>query len=322
MSDDRDRYFDTLRAAALVRVIVYHMFPFAWLGLLVPAMGVMFALGGSLMAASLDRSGGAPDRVVANRLRRLLPAVWAFGVLLVPAMLWHGWPDRPEWSHFLLWVVPLAPPPGTEWALPATEVLWYLVTYLWLVVLSPVLLWAYRRWPLWTVLLPLAALAVVAERGGVLTDLATYAPCWIAGFAHRDGALRRLGLRWLMALAATSLTGGLTWAMTRGAADDPIAQALYSLGAVLLLLRAAPRMDWLARVRPLDRFVSAVNARAVTIYLWHNPAIAACFVVGDVLQVWRLGDAGYLAVAVLLIAGAVTALGWVEDRSSHRHARS
>jgi peptidoglycan/LPS O-acetylase OafA/YrhL len=320
VAEHRDRYFDALRAAALVRVVVYHMFPFAWLGLLVPAMGVMFALGGSLMAASLDRSGGAPDRVVVNRLRRLLPAVWAFGALLVPAMLWHGWPDRPEWSHFLLWVVPLAQPPGTAWAIAATEVLWYLVTYLLLVLLSPVLLWVYRRWPLWTMLASLAALAVVAERGDALTDLATYAPCWIAGFAHRDGALRRLALPWLAALAAASLAGGLAWAVTRGAADDPIAQALYSLGAVLLLMRAAPRMDWLARLRPLDRFVSAVNARAVTIYLWHNPAIAMCFVVGDVLQVWRLGDAGYLAVAVLLITGAVVALGWIEGLSSRRRS--
>ena len=47
----RNRYIDTLRAAAILRVIVYHAFGGAWLTILRPAMGVMFALGGSLMAA-------------------------------------------------------------------------------------------------------------------------------------------------------------------------------------------------------------------------------------------------------------------------------
>ncbi|MCW6008831.1 acyltransferase [Micromonospora sp. CPCC 205371] len=308
----RDRYFDLLRAAAIARVVAYHMFPAAWLSFAFPAMGVMFGLGGSLMAASLDRSDGAPDRVVAGRLRRLLPAVWAFGAIMVPAMLWHGWPDRPQWPELLLWLLPLAEPPGAEWALPATEVLWYLVTYLWLVLLSPVLLWAYRRWPLRTAVLPLVTLVVVAGRGGVLTDLATYATCWTAGFAHRDGALRRIPLPALAALAAACMAGGAGWALAYGF-DAPPAVALYSLGFVLPLLRAAPPMGWLARALPLDRLVSLVNARAVTIYLWHNPAIAACFVVGDALNAWVLGDAGYVLVAVALTVGAVTALGWVES---------
>src|SRR4051812_32342363 len=52
----RDRYFDTLRAAAIVRVVLYHAFPFAALELVFPSMGVMFALGGSLMVKSIDRS--------------------------------------------------------------------------------------------------------------------------------------------------------------------------------------------------------------------------------------------------------------------------
>jgi hypothetical protein len=78
-----------------------------------------------------------------------------------------------------------------------------------------------------------------------------------------------------------------------------------------VLLRLSPRLDW----RPLDRVVSALNRRAVTIYLWHNPAIAACFVVGDAVGAWRLGQAGYLAVALVLLLGPVTLLGWIEDVS-------
>lgn len=43
----RDRYLDLLRAVALVRVVVYHLFGWAWLTILFPSMGVMFALAGS-----------------------------------------------------------------------------------------------------------------------------------------------------------------------------------------------------------------------------------------------------------------------------------
>jgi peptidoglycan-N-acetylglucosamine deacetylase len=317
----RDRYLDTLRAAAIVRVVVYHAFPVAWLGYAFPAMGVMFGIGGSLMALSLDRSGGAPDRVLASRLRRLLPAFWALGAVLVPAMLLAGWVDRPHWQKLLLWLVPLAQPPGDTWALPATEVLWYIVTYLWFVILSPILLWAYRRWPLRTVLLPLGLVFVVGD-AEVVSDLATFGACWIAGFAHRDGALRRMAGPLLAALAAACLAAAVAWVVLFSPGgwdlnDIPPAQALYSLGFLLVLLRLTPRMDW----RRLDLVVSALNRRAVTIYLWHNPAIAACFVVGDVLGAWRLGQMGYLAVALALLLVPVALLGWIEDVSARRPAR-
>lgn len=49
----RDRYLDLLRAVALGRVVIYHIFGWAWLTILFPSMGVMFALAGSLMARSL-----------------------------------------------------------------------------------------------------------------------------------------------------------------------------------------------------------------------------------------------------------------------------
>ena len=66
----RDRYLDLLRSIALVRVVVYHLFGWAWLSVLFPSMGVMFALAGSLMARSLNRPALG---VIKGRLRRLLP---------------------------------------------------------------------------------------------------------------------------------------------------------------------------------------------------------------------------------------------------------
>ena len=85
----RERWLDLLRAVALLRVVTYHAFGGGWMSMVFPSMGVMFALGGSLMVQSLRR-GEALD-VIGHRLRRLLPPLWFFGLLAVPVMLWHGW---------------------------------------------------------------------------------------------------------------------------------------------------------------------------------------------------------------------------------------
>jgi peptidoglycan-N-acetylglucosamine deacetylase len=64
--------------------------------------------------------------------------------------------------------------------------------------------------------------------------------------------------------------------------------------------------------------VTALNARAVTVYLWHNVAIALAFPLGDALGAWRLGDAGYFGVALVLLTLAAGGLGWVEDLAARR----
>ncbi|MEV8515110.1 acyltransferase [Dactylosporangium sp. NPDC051484] len=339
----RDRYLDALRAIAIVRVVTYHMFAVPWLSWAFPAMGVMFALGGSLMAASMQRSAA---RAVRGRIRRLLPPLWAMGLIVVPAMFWHGWTaadgNGRDLAALVFWVVPLAEPPGNAWAANVTVVLWYLVTYLWLVLLSPAAWWLFRRRPLLTVLLPLALLALLklgsspgltrldpfalnGRAAAMLLHVATYGACWCTGFAHRTGALHRMRLPLLLTAAAACIAAGVAWALIHhgdaSAADlnnFPAAQALYCLGFVLLVLRAAPAMSWLRRARPLDALVTVLNARAITVYLWHNAAIAVCFPIGDRLQAWRAGQFGYFAVALVLLTLVVAALGWVEDLAAKR----
>jgi peptidoglycan/LPS O-acetylase OafA/YrhL len=333
----RDRYFDTLRAAAIVRVVLFHAFPIAALELVFPSMGVMFALGGSLMVKSLDRSAAG---AVKNRVRRLLPALWVMALVLVPVMVWQGWPDRPAWPNLLLWVLPIADPPSSELGYPAAGVLWYLVTYLWLVLLSPLLLKLYRRWNLPTILLPLFGLMLFmaypdtfGDRAGwVVQNVLAFGTCWILGFAHREGDLARIRPRAVLGLAAACVAGGLGWAFTHPGANGvdltgiPVAYAVYSAGFVLALLRWSPAMGWLARARPLDGFVSLVNNRAVTIYLWHNIAITAAVDLFDPLRLWRiphqwLEDLTDFSLAIALLAVAVLALGWVEDVAARRPAR-
>jgi peptidoglycan/LPS O-acetylase OafA/YrhL len=337
----RDRYFDTLRAVAIVRVVGYHAFHFAALAVVFPSMGVMFALGGSLMAASLDRSG---VKAIRSRLRRLLPGLWLMGLVLVPLMLGAGWAHRPAWPALLLWAVPLATPPAShglgEVGAEGAGVLWYLATYLWLVLLSPLLLACYRRHRLLTVTVPLLALTALhtyplgTGNGAVRIagDVLTFLPCWLLGFAHRDQDLRRLRVPLVAVVALACVVPSLGWVAEqhgRGGLDlvpFPLAQALYSMGFVLALLRCAPSMAWLSRRRLLDTFVTAVNRRAVTIYLWHNVIITVAIIVGDRLDLWQLRpDAlvyvAFSGLALTMLAGTVLAVGWVEDIAARRPAR-
>ncbi|CQR62536.1 acyltransferase family protein [Streptomyces leeuwenhoekii] len=338
----RDRYFDALRAAALVRVVTYHTFGWAWAGLVFPSMGIMFALAGTLMAKSLRRP--APG-VIRRRLRRLLPPFWFWGAFVVAAMLVHGWRPGGEIVH---WIVPLGDPPGEAWAEQAWEIAWYLRTYLWFVLLSPLLLRLFRRAPVPVLLGSLAPVVVFTfawqppenRLGGALTDLATYLFCWLLGFAHHDGVLRRARPAAAVALSAAALACGLWYALAHQAEygtydldENPLAQALWSAGFVTLLLYAKARrgtdLAGLARVRWLDRLVTVLNARAVTVYLWHEIALILAVPLTDLL--WRvpacaaylpLGSQWFLfGVCWLLLAALVPLCGWVEDLAARRKPR-
>jgi len=99
---------------------------------------------------------------------------------------------------------------------------------------------------------------------------------------------------------------------------------VWSVSFELLVLRWQPPMDWLARPKPLDRTITLLNGRAVTIYLWHNIAIDA---VWPVLGFLALDDLGALdgpvdlVTAMLLTLLAVLAFGWVEDLAARRRPR-
>ncbi|MEQ7010089.1 acyltransferase [Actinopolymorpha sp. B17G11] len=349
----RDPYLDLLRAVALVRVVTYHAFGWAWLSLLFPSMGVMFALAGSLMARSLDRPAVS---VVRGRMRRLLLPFWLFGALVVGAMLLHGWgPGREEdglawWSRLLFWIVPLADPPANAWAFQVTGPLWYVRTYVWFVLLSPVLLPTFRRLP-WASVLGFLGVAVVAQPGSSfvpesletvatnLTDLATFGACWLLGFAHRDGLVDRLPAAWVSTLAVVGMAIGGWFTFTHPTEDGydlgeiPLGQAFWSLGFVLLLLRFRPDpRRWFGHLvswRPVAAVVNLFNARAVTVYLWHEVALVASVLVIDAMwdvplfeEVLPLDSAWFsFAVAWPLIAVAIVAVGWVEDLAARRRRR-
>jgi hypothetical protein len=332
----RSRYLDALRTAAIVRVYLHHALWFGWLTVLFPSMSVMFALAGCLTAASLDRRGSIGT--VRTRMRRLLPPLWALAMVATPVMLAHGWlsdTDSPlRWPDLAWWVLPLANPPASSWGLPFALALWYLRAYLWLVLLSPALWWAYRRWPLPTLLAPITAAVLFYSPlvnlprdkvSDVVLSTATYGTCWMIGFARYTRQLDRLP-GWACAVIAAALTGaGLGWAALHGGvaalSDDPLADLLWGTGFALALMRLRPTMTWLARAPRLTRLVNLINTRAVTIYVWHLPAL---FATGALLQLAGIepdsagGLVTTLALGSVLTGAIVLATGWVEDLAAAR----
>ncbi|NEB92824.1 acyltransferase family protein [Streptomyces bauhiniae] len=336
----RDRYFDLLRAVALFRVVFYHLMGWAWLPVVFPSMGVMFALAGNLMARSLKRP--AVD-VVRGRLRRLLPPLWLLGALGVSGMVLQGWrPDaegHPGWwfVHLGFWVLPLSDPPyagtlpgvhgvlGPDWAAELAGPLWYLRAYLWFVLLSPVLLKALNAIP-WTTVLAPVALAAAFEFGhlqlpgervpSALTDFSTFGACWILGMAHQQGVLKRVPRYVVPSLAPVVAGLGLWYALTHGFRqghdldDIPFAQSLWSMATVLLLLHISPAWtEWPRLLRPFDRLVTLLNSRAVTIYLWHNLCILIASTLWD--QLWRYDVLDEKCPWLLESPWPVLALTWV-----------
>ncbi|WP_369035600.1 acyltransferase family protein [Streptomyces adonidis] len=361
----RDRYLDLLRSIALVRVVVYHLFGWAWLTILFPSMGVMFALAGSLMARSLKRPALG---VIRGRIRRLLPPLWAFSVVALTLMFIGGWNPTKDPDHGGTWglvellnyIVPIGAPPypwsiGSKsgvlentWAVQAAGPLWYLRAYLWFVIASPLLLWAFRRLPWATLLAPLALTAVVGtglvkipgETGNAVTDFAMFGGCWVLGFAHHEGLLKKIPRYLSVSCAVLIMAFGIWWASGHQGPDGwdlndiPLAQATWSFGFVVILLQYSPSWQELpGRLAKWDKLVTLSNNRAVTIYLWHNLLIMATVPLIDLLyelpfmndgMVSALDTTYNLWMFVLvwpLIGLMILSLGWIEDVAAKRSPR-
>jgi peptidoglycan/LPS O-acetylase OafA/YrhL len=349
----RDRYIDSLRALALGRVVAYHWFGWAWLPFVFPSMGIMFALAGSLVAASLDRAEHNPWAVLRKRTFRLLPPLWTLGLVLVPLMLLHdGWiavageggtPLSLEGLFY--WVLPIDDPVSSDWgyAEGLTVPLWYIRAYFWFLLLSPAFLWLFRRWPKRILALPLVTVTLAgfgvlpvsldgdSSSSRIVATMAVFGACWLLGFAHHDNKIRKLPLAFVLPVSGLLIGLGAYWTATTNGwhiDESELGEALYCLGFVLLLLRFYPSFEWLRRTPCLDKLITVINSRAMTIYLWGNVAILlAALVMSSALMPavlvgteWGYKVFGFLLVW-LLIGVAVIAVGWVEDVAGGRAAR-
>ncbi|PEG35118.1 hypothetical protein CRI77_25955 [Mycolicibacterium duvalii] len=308
--DARDRVVDATRALCIVVVIVWHWtlsvtyrspdgslvmsnpiheIPGAWLATWVlQVMPLFFVVGGFANSAALERarSAGVPvRRFVGDRLRRLLyptaawAAVWLAGEGVAAALPGeHRW----IWQWFPGYLVPL----------------WFLAVYAAMIALVPLTFALHARAAGAT----LAALVLLIAAGTVLqhytatawTQWGTAALVWL--FCHQLGYAWRgwdLGGRPWTVRAAVAVAGlGALTALTSlaefprsmvatvGAPESNMfpttaaiaALAVFQLGLLLLLTPAARRgLQRPAWWRP----VVAVNAVAMTVFVWHMTAYLA-----------------------------------------------
>ncbi len=330
-----DRYLDMLLAVALAALVTVHQAPLPWMSMVLPAMGVLAGVGGARIAAM----GRPAAETLGWGIRRLVPPIWAMGLVLVPVMVADGWRDRPDLQHLALWGLPLFEPPTSAWAASASLGPLGVIAFLWLVLLSPPLRRVPNRLLPLVLVLPVAALWASdhllgpepARAPSVLTAVLTYAPCWLVGVARGRGVLRTV--RWwvIVPVAAAAVAGALAWTITHPGdvpldlTFHPIGYASYSFGFTLVLLRAAPTMACRGRRPMVDRFVDVCGMRAVTVLLWHGVVFALVPLVSALLPEDDMGIVWRVAASVVIVAGlavsAIVLFGWVEDVAARRPVR-
>jgi CubicO group peptidase (beta-lactamase class C family)/peptidoglycan/LPS O-acetylase OafA/YrhL len=299
-SAPRDGFLDTVRAIALIRVIVWHTLAAVAISWFVASMPAMFFVAGSLLARSLDRR---PWRqLLRTRLRRLLLPFWTFGavvlvVLVVVARLAPGPDTALSPLSLLAWLLPLADPHGSAWEAGwATTPLWYLRCYLWLLLLSPLLRRAHRRWGLRVLLVPIVGIfavdqlmrhpemapAAVDAVTYYVGDLACFSFFWLLGFSHSDGALAGLDRRARLEWAVIGGVAALVWVRFVQPADLVVNNhypLLLFVGIAWLAVFLAVE-SWIGRAtghRLLGPVVAWMGRRSITIYLWHPIAIVGAY---------------------------------------------
>jgi hypothetical protein len=333
----RDRVVDAVRAAAIVVVILWHWVgslthrgpdgvivmpnpvdavPGGWLATWVlQVMPAFFVVGGFANLAGWDAAGRRAGVFLRRRVRRLLaPAgVWIVGWLTVEVVA----------------TVAGAPTPLIAWFPGVLTPLWFLGVYGLVTALVPVTArWHRRAGTRAFLVLGLAvgvAEVVRLALGGPVAGGVCAVSVWLLvhqlGYLWRDrgrlparGALAvvGVGLGGLVVLTGLlgyprSMVGANLWPTTPAV----VALAVLQLGLIAL---AAPVLDRVLRWRRPWRGVVAVNAVAMTLFVWHMTAFAAVF-----LAVERWGaapggvpDAGWLAARPFwLVAPAIVLAGLV-----------
>lgn len=299
----RDPAIDLVRNASLVVVVVLHALMFgvtitpdglvfanaiehdAWLppvSWLVQVVPLFFLAGGFASLSSwrgMQARGESAGRYVARRLERLL----------VPAMVLGA-----TWGVLLALAGTAGMP--AEWiaqaSLRASQPLWFLAVYVLATSLVPLMAAAHDRAPRLT-LVALVGGAVMTDAVRFATGLDglgafNYAFVWLAvqqlGFHYREGSVRRWTrgtAGWVIAAAVGMLivlTGPLGYPVDQLlAGNNPatVALVVLAVGQLALLRLLHPALVRLARRPRLATASTWFSGRAMTLYLWHMPALVA-----------------------------------------------
>ncbi len=355
----RERHIDLLRAVAIMAVVIGHWLviaveptedtiegfsalvevqwghPLSWLFQVMP---VFFIVGGFANAASLTshrRDGGVDAGWLLDRSARLVQPTAVLLVVLgggAVVALWLG--ADPDLIGTAVWLASLP--------------LWFLVVYLAMVFLTPIMHALHRRAGLAVpVLLLVPVLVGDVLRLNLHNEAFAYGNfvfAWLAihqiGFSWQDGRLPT-GAR----VSVPLLTGGLAAVVlltvvgpypismvTVPGADvqnsSPPTLALLSLATAqlgLALLLRGPSERWLQRTRPWT-VVVAINAIILTLFLWHMGAAVLATLglyLAGLLPSLPVGSAAWLwwqipwiMILAVVLAGLVAIFGRMETRAA------
>ena len=297
----RDRFLDVVRAGAILAVIAQHWvmpvlsysgghlatgnalatpgwWVVTWLSQVMP---LVFFAGGAANLISLSRAG-SPRQWLAARIRRLM-------VPVLPLMaVWLVMPD-------FLRGLGVPPQPLQVASAIAAQLLWFLAVYVLVVLLTPLMVAAHRRWGL--------KVPLVMAVAGVLVDVARFNDfgyigyanavfVWVAvhqlGFHYVEGRLGSLTRRAALSLSAAGF--GITALMVAfgpypasmiGMPGAPVSNmspptvllAFLAVGQIGLLLAFRPQLNALAERPGIGNALSWLGARFMSVYLWHMPAL-------------------------------------------------
>jgi fucose 4-O-acetylase-like acetyltransferase len=334
----RNSYLDLLRVVAIAAIVVGHWLATgvtyqrgqldgvdvlgvvrwtSWLTLVLQVVPIFFLVGGYANALSWSRSEGLPLLWIRRRaLRLLLPtSVYVVAIVLVVVVCDASGVNRDELSQ-------------AAWALALH--LWFLAVYLVLLLLTPMLYAAHRRFGI-RAPIAMATLAVVIDVGVVeehwhIVGWANYLLVWGTfhqlGFAWYDGlfAGRRrpllLGLGALVALVGLIWWGpypvsmiGVPGARIQNASPPSAALLAFGLAQVGLVLALEPYVSaWLGRRSQVRDAVERANRLTMPVYLWHMVALVVVAVVGyrsGLLVQSRIGSGAWWAQRIVWV-GALT----------------
>jgi surface polysaccharide O-acyltransferase-like enzyme len=301
----RDPYLDLIRVVAIAAVVVGHWIatgitykhgqldgvdvlgvsPWtSWLTLAFQVVPLFFLVGGYSNALSWTRyraNGGSAFGWTRRRARRLLipTAGYVAVIALAVAVCAAGGANRDDLQE-------------SGWALSLH--LWFLAPYLLLLLLTPALLAAHRRYGV-AVPIVMAATAVIIDVGVIeehwhFVGWANYVLVWGTfhqlGFAWHQGFLAgRRGRAFALAGGAVCALVALIWwgpypvsmvgvpgARIQNASPPSAALLAFGLAQTGVVLLAAPSASaWLARSdrRRLRGLISQANAMTMPVYLWH-----------------------------------------------------
>jgi fucose 4-O-acetylase-like acetyltransferase len=297
----RDRFLDVVRAGAILAVIAQHWimpvlsysdghlatgnalatpgwWVVTWLSQVMP---LVFFAGGAANLISLSRAKSTREWLGARLKRLMLPVLPLMAVWLVMPDFLRG--------------LGIPPQPVQVASAIAAQLLWFLAVYVLVVLLTPLMVAAHRRWGL--------KVPLVMGVAGVLVDVARFNDLgyvgyanaifvWVAvhqlGFHYVEGRLGTLTRRAALTLSAAGF--GITALMVAfgpypasmiGMPGAPVSNmspptvllAFLAVGQIGLLLAFRPQLNALAERPGIGHALSWLGARFMSVYLWHMPAL-------------------------------------------------